>query len=301
MAIIKPLNPSHQLQLLRALSVRKEFSLDEKQYFHLLLKGYEGEKRWREYLNGFPSEIPILFDLTLKSNHTIFQVDALMVHQHHITFFEIKNFSGNFTIKDGHWYHSNKEIKNPLIQIERNQTLIRQFVDQHHLQLTFDYLLVFVNPEFMLYDSKPRKKLILPPQIPNLIRNLSQMRHTPTIHHTKIIQTLLTHQTESPLFFTPKYTYQELAKGLFCKKCRNKMERKANRVICPTCKSQCSLENALLDLIHDFSILFPALKVTNQVIFNWCNGIISKSTIRRVLLNNYSLKGSGRGIYYERK
>lgn len=156
MAIIKPLNPSHQLQLLRALSVRKEFSLDEKQYFHLLLKGYEGEKRWREYLNGFPSEIPILFDLTLKSNHTIFQVDALMVHQHHITFFEIKNFSGNFTIKDGHWYHSNKEIKNPLIQIERNQTLIRQFVDQHHLQLTFDYLLVFVNPEFMLSPTNPK-------------------------------------------------------------------------------------------------------------------------------------------------
>ncbi|MBD7939525.1 NERD domain-containing protein [Cytobacillus sp. Sa5YUA1] len=304
MAVIKPLKPSHQLQLFRALSARKEFSLEESQYFHSLQKGYEGEKRWQEYLKELPPEIPILYDLTLNINHTTFQIDALIIYQQHITFFEVKNYSGNFTSQDRHWYHStDKEIKNPSIQIERNETLIRQFFKQHHLHLTFDYLLIFVNSEFMLYDATPRKNLILPPQIPSLIKKLKQISHTPTIHHTKIIQTLLSHQTEQPLFVIPDYTYHDVAKGLFCKKCNQRMERMANRnrMICTSCKTVYSFESALLNLIDEFSILFAPMRITNQVIYEWCNRIISKSTIRRVLGHHYALKGNGRGAYYEKR
>lgn len=303
MAIIKPFKSSHQFQLLSALRARKEFSSEEKQYFHSLQKGHEGEKKWQAYLQGLPPEIPILYDITLNVNHTTFQVDALIIYEHHITFFEIKNYSGNYTIQDGHWFHSStsdKEIKNPFIQLERNETLIRQFFNHHQLQLTFDYLLIFINPEFMLYDATPRKNLILPPQIPSLIRKLKQIRHIPTSQHTKIIQSLLSHQTDHPLFFVPEYTYHDVAKGFFCKKCTVKMDRLANRLICSSCMTVYSFETALLQLIEEFSILFPSMRITNQVIYEWCAGTISKATIRRVLGKNYSLIGNGRGTHYEK-
>ncbi|MGP9041621.1 nuclease-related domain-containing protein [Cytobacillus kochii] len=298
---LKPLNPSYQLRLLRVLHFRSKLSHENEQYLKMLEKGYEGESKWRDDLQQLSPKFPILYDVLLEINHTSFQIDALCLTPHKLIALELKNYSGDFLVQDTKWYSpTNKEIKNPHLQIQRNETLLHQFLTKHKLNIAFDYLLVFVHPEFMLYDRTKKQNVILPPQIPRLLRELNQIdiQHSP--FHTKIVHTFLSHHKEE-MNYARKIDYctEDLVKGVVCRECSGQMRRASLRKFhCSKCRRNISSYDALSEAIKDFIILFPSEKVTKTAIYDWCGGAISSSAIQRFLQEKYTLNGGGNYFYY---
>lgn len=299
---MKPLYLPQQLRFLTALHARKELSSDQLHHLHAMKKGIVGETQWTAYLNQLPNDIPILYDLNLEMNQTVFQIDALCILQHKMILFEIKNYSGNYSIADDKWLSPNKkEMKDPLLQIKRNELLIHQFFKKHQLPIPFDYYLIFVHPEFVLYGATADQNVILPGQISAFLTTLKNQTVTPTGLHTKIIDTLLTHhKNKLTMLVKPEYHYEELEKGVFCSGCCGRMERVSLRLFqCTKCNQANTLEKVILEMIAHFKILFPQRKITMPQIANWCGDEISTDTITRVLQRNFIQYGKGRGTYYE--
>lgn len=70
---------------------------------------------------------------------------------------------------------NHKEISNPLNQIRRNETLFQQILQKHGLEnKTITSSVVFINPEFTLYQAPLTLPFIFPTQIQ---RSLKRINH----------------------------------------------------------------------------------------------------------------------------
>jgi hypothetical protein len=70
-------------------------------------------------------------------------------------------------------------------------------------------------------------------------------------------------------------------------------------VICKKCGYKEALEPAVMRSVKEFQILFPDRKITTNTIYDWCEEIISKRRIRRILKSNYKKVGVRQWTYYE--
>jgi Nuclease-related domain len=123
--LFKPLYEPVELKLLRFLNSRMNLAAKEKQYFFNLEKGYEGERKLAALLEHLSIDLIILNDLLLEHNNSIFQIDTLLISQNTIYLFEVKNYEGDFYIDAEIWYKkSGNEIKNPLLQLKRSESLL---------------------------------------------------------------------------------------------------------------------------------------------------------------------------------
>jgi hypothetical protein len=96
----------------------------------------------------------ILNDFLFEANNTFYQIDYLFLTTHTINLFEVKNYEGDFYERDK-WYSSSKlEIKNPLLQLKRNESLFRRLLQENNFSFFIKAYLVFVNPEFHLYPAR---------------------------------------------------------------------------------------------------------------------------------------------------
>ncbi|MDM5209443.1 nuclease-related domain-containing protein [Cytobacillus kochii] len=299
---MKPLYPPQQLRFLLALHARKELSSDHLHHLQAMKKGADGEIRWTTLLSELPDDIPILYDLNFEINQSIIQLDALCILQNKIVIFEIKNYSGNYTLVGDQWLSpSKKEMKSPLIQIKRNEPLIHQFLKRYQLPIPFEYHLIFVNPKFILYGAKPNENIIFPGQIPQYLDSLKKQTVSPTLLHTKIIETLLdNHKNKLNMLVKPEYHYEELAKGVFCSKCCGRMERLSKkRFKCKKCSHSGFVNDIIFNNIKDYSILFPERKIKTLDIYEWIGKQVSTAIIHRILQKNAKRLGNGRATYYE--
>jgi hypothetical protein len=133
-----------------------DLDLKEKNHFENLVKGYEGEKRFDNWLKGSESDGLLLSDLLFETNNTFFQIDSLYFTPHTIYLFEVKNYTGDFFVEGEKWYSSSRlEIKNPLFQLKRNESLFRRLLQENKFTFSVEAYVVFVNPEFHLYQAPP--------------------------------------------------------------------------------------------------------------------------------------------------
>lgn len=51
--------------------------------------------------------------------------------------------------------------------------------------------------------------------------------------------------------------------------------------------------------VEELHLLFPGLKITVNIVFEWCRLPISHKWIRNILKKNYKTIGAGKGTYYE--
>jgi hypothetical protein len=162
--IIKPREITNDLRLLRYLYLRGGLSETEKQNYLNAEKGFEGEKRFDALLEQFlSSDWLILEDLLLQCNNTYFQIDTLLIFQGKIYVFDVKNYEGEYYIEADQWFSlSGTERKNPLQQLQRTVSLLRQLLQSFGIPLPIESYVVFVNPEFTLYLAPRNLSVILP-------------------------------------------------------------------------------------------------------------------------------------------
>lgn len=290
-----------ELQLLESLLSRMDLAEKEKQYYLNLKKGFDGEQRFDQLTDKYQSKFLILNDLLLQVNNTTFQIDSLLIADT-IHIFEVKNYSGDFYYESDRIYKTpNLEIVNPLNQLSRSESLLRLLLQKLGFSFPINGSVIFINPEFMLYQAPTDKPFIFPTQINRFCKQLFSNSLKPTKKQKDLANKLSSlHITESPFSQLPTYEYQELRTGIICSKCKSfSVEALGKYCFCEICEEKELIEEAILRSVKEYKLLFPNAKITTVGIYDWCDGISSKKTISRILERNFNKVAARRWTHFE--
>jgi hypothetical protein len=107
------------------------------------------------------------------------------------------------------------------------------------------------------------------------------------------------HIEESPYKRLPRYTYDNIKKGISCGSCKSlNVIYKIDTLICINCAYKEEVETGVLRSVAEFKLLYPDNKITTTSIHEWCRIIESRKTIRRIISKHFILVPQGRTSYY---
>lgn len=297
---LKSRSESLELKLLRSLHTRTNLPEKSKRYYFNLEKGYEGELIFDEWLRKLPTSYLIINDLLLEHKNSYFQIDSLVISQKKINLFEVKNFHGDYYIDSGRWYivENREEVNNPLLQMTRCETMLRTLLQNIAPDFTIEPYLVFVNPEFTLYEAPLNPPIIFPNQINRFMKSLNTPKRTEG--NLKLSEFLVSsHLSKSPFTHVPKYDYDQLKKGITCRSCfSSKTSIDETICTCGKCGYKEDIEDSILRSVDEFQLLFPDKRITTSSVYDWCKEVKSMKSIRRILLKKYKRVGHGKYSYY---
>jgi Nuclease-related domain len=191
--IVKVRYEPAELKLLRCLNSRMKLTSKDYSYYLNLEKGYIGEKQFDEMLETMPEDWIILNNLLFDYSNTLFQIDSLLITGNCIYIFEIKNYEGDFYIEQDRWYTapSKTEVKNPLLQLQRSESLLRRLLQDLRVKTPLKALLIFVNPEFHLYQARMNLPAIFPSQLNRFFDTLKMKSQPANKHHYALAEKLM--------------------------------------------------------------------------------------------------------------
>lgn len=292
---------STKLKILKSLGARVQLDVPDAKQLDILLKGWKGEEEFDRWVNTIDEEWHILNDLLLNHQGTIFQVDSLIFSGTTLYLFEIKNYQGDYYIQGDAWYtFSGNEIKNPILQLKRTENLMRQLLKEHAFDVRIEANLIFVNPEFCLFQAPRNLPIILPGQMPRFrekkLNQTSPIKHS----HSNLAKKLVSlHMKEDPFPRNYYYPYEQLEKGLVCPQCKEFYHTvKHSLVVCEHCGGRETLEDAVVGAVEEIRMLFPRRTITTPLLIDWCRIIKDRRTIQRVLKKHYDFKGRGKYARY---
>ncbi|WP_394136561.1 nuclease-related domain-containing protein [Cytobacillus oceanisediminis] len=230
------------------------------------------------------------------------QIDSLLITGESIYIFEVKNFEGDFYIEKDRWCTTSKsEIKNPLLQLQRIESLLRRLLHDLGFNFPIKSYLIFINPEFYLYQAPFNLPAIFPAQLNRFINKLKITSTSQKDKNLRLSKKLISlGLKETPFVRKPQYTFEKLEKGITCLSCGSFLNPlNKNNLWCQGCGFKEDITHAVIRSIKEFRLLFPEKKITTSIIHEWCKIIRSKKTIRRILLNNFQLINNGKSTHYE--
>ncbi|HHW38338.1 MAG TPA: NERD domain-containing protein [Bacillales bacterium] len=302
--LLKARTESDELLAMRYLNPRMELTDKAKFRYSNLEKGYEGEVSFDLLTKNLQEERYILNDLLLEVNNSTFQIDSLIISKGVIHLLDVKNFEGDCYFQSDKFFsvNSGREYANPVTQLNKCTTHFRQLLQNHKMNYLVESSVIFINPEFTLYQAPMNLPIVLPTQVNRFIRNLNNTPSTLNDGHKNLAQKLLSlHQTKNRFAVLPEYEYEQLQKGIFCLKCKSLSVAVNGRkcVCCWKCGHKEDIEAAVLRSVKEFKLLFPDRKLTTNAIYEWCHAVLGKKTICRVLKKNYTTHGNTSDTYYK--
>ncbi|WNS75750.1 nuclease-related domain-containing protein [Bacillus sp. DTU_2020_1000418_1_SI_GHA_SEK_038] len=291
-----------KLIILRLLNTRMTLTEKDSQHYFSLKKGYEGELMFDAMTEELQRDCYILNDLLFRFNNTMFQIDSMIIFSEKICFYEVKNFEGDYFCESDRLYKVPRtEYNNPLHQIYRSESLLRQLLQHIGTPLPIEANVVFINPEFTLYHAPLDKPFIFPTQVKSYLKKLDMTPSKLTGKHKKLADQLISlHSEENPYTLLPAYEYGQLSKGITCQACSSfSISVHGHYCVCGDCEQEELVTVAVLRSVREYMLLFPGEKITTNIIYDWCGGVIDKKTIRRVLLKNFNKIGTHQWTYYE--
>lgn len=300
--LLKDRTESRELLVLRSLNKRMELTQKEKFHLFNLEKGYEGEVKFDQQAEALQEERYIINDLLLELNNSYFQIDKLINSQGVIHLLDIKNFEGDCYLESDKLYSvaTGREYKNPVIQLKRSETLFRQLLQTLKQNYLVESTVIFINPEFTLFNASRDQPIILPSQVNRFLKEINNPSKL-NDGHKKLAQQLISlHQPNNPFTILPKYKYEQIQKGMFCKICDSLLVATKNYdFVCGKCGEHEKIEMAILRNAIEYMLLFPERKITTQSIYEWCNVDLNKRTFCRILKKNFTPYGNTRDTYYK--
>lgn len=293
---------SIELQILESLNTRMILTAKDKQHYLNLKRGFEGENLFDSVMKNLQCECIILNDLLLKVNNTIFQIDSLIITSHTIYISEVKNYEGDYYFEGEKFFKKpHYEIINPLHQLSRSESLLRQLFLKHGINLSIEASVIFINPEFTLYQAPLDKPIIFPTQIERYFNQVNTKQSKLNIKHNQLADKLMSlHIKESPYKQLPDYSHNQLKKGIICKKCDSfSITVEGKMCICEECGHEEIVASAVTRAVEEFKLLFPEQKITTNITHEWCQVVESKKRIRRILGQNLTKSGANRWIHFK--
>lgn len=296
-----------ELRLMRSLNTRMKLPSKDKKNYLNKEKGYQGELMFDEWTAKLSNNFIILNDVLLENNNSQFQTDSFLLSQETLYQFEVKNYEGDFyydAAKKRWCTFEQSEIKNPLLQLERSESLMRQLIHDFGYNYSITPLVIFVNLNFQLYLAPMNQPIIYPAQLQRFMTKLESIPSTLNEKHFRFAKLLNSlHINESPYKRLPVYTYERIAKGITCADYYSFFSDVdpilgVDKLICKKCGCVEDTESAILRTVEEFTLLFPDLRITTCSVFEWCKIIKSKKTIRKALIRKLILMNHGHSSYY---
>lgn len=287
---------------MKSQDARMDYIKAEKQYFFNQIKGYEGELLFDSFTEKLLCDCLVLNDLLLQFNNITFQIDSLLVTPEVLYLFEVKNYEGDFYYESDRLYKRPKmERNNPLIQLHRSESLLRQILQSYGFTMPIQAYVVFVNPAFTLYQAPLDIPIIFPTQLTSFLQNLNMSTAKLNNKHKMLAEKLVSmHLQESPYSTLPGYKYETFRKGICCEKCGSlSIKIGGRKCICIGCEHEELINDAVLRSVEELKLLFPEYKITTNLVHDWCKVVNSKKRIQRVLEKNYKTVRNNRWTYYE--
>ncbi|MGF6952901.1 hypothetical protein QF028_005406 [Neobacillus sp. B4I6] len=189
--LFKSRTKSDELKILSYLNTRMNLPENDKKYFLILKKGFEGEVMFDLLSEKLQYDCLILNDLLLKVNNTTFQIDTLIIKDS-LHVFEVKNYKGNYYYEADNFYpKSGTEILNPLDQLKRCESLLHQLLQKNGFNFPTETRVVFINPEFTLYQAPKNKPIIYPTQLNSFMKNFDSTPSKLNSKHKKLAELLV--------------------------------------------------------------------------------------------------------------
>lgn len=195
-----------------------------------------------------------------------------MISQGGIHLLDIKNYLSDYYLKSDKLYSvtTDRQIKNPVDQLKRSSTLFSQLL--HNLKLNYlaEAFVVFINPEFTLYQAPMDQPIIFPAQLNRFLNDLNKTPSKLNEGHKKLAQKIISlHQAKNPFTVRPKYCYEQLQKGFNCHLCHSfQIYKKDNEFVCGKCGGHEKIELAIEMHVNEFKLLFPDRRITTHSIYN---------------------------------
>ncbi|WP_318507097.1 nuclease-related domain-containing protein [Bacillus sp. T3] len=296
---------SKELQILKKLNVRMNLPPASKQRLSNLVKGYEGEVKFDAQLTdaGISDKFFVLNDLLLECGGSQFQIDNLMIAQETLFPCEVKNLQGDYVYHEDNFYYfgTTKKRPNPLHQLNRSDTLLREFLLKNGFNIPTERYLVFINSEFQLYQAPTNKQIIFHSQLNRFLRNLDTRPSLLNGKHRELAEFLLqAHIIEPPYDKLPPYTFDTVRKGFISACCGSLyVNIVGRRLVCGICGQAEDISLAVVRNIEELRLLFPGIKVSTRMVWEWCGGVVAKRNLRRILLNHYQKIGNCKFAYFE--
>ncbi|MGG1678041.1 nuclease-related domain-containing protein [Neobacillus sp. NRS-1170] len=242
--------------------------------------------------------------MLLKSNNSSFQIDTTIIYQEPIYLIDVKNYNGDFIYKTDRLESiSGRIYPNPLDQLNRSSTLFRQLLQNSGYNFLVESFVVFVNPEFTLYQAPQNLPFIFPTQLNQFMKKLNKLPSKLNNRHWKLAEKLVSlHHTKSPYSMQPAYEYNRCRKGFTCAGCRSfdlSISADNRSLVCLVCGYKERIEATILRSVDEIKLLFPNKKITTTIVHDWCGEVGSKKRINRVLQRNFKVIGFGKWTYYE--
>lgn len=277
-------------------------STTDLQNYTKLKKGYEGELLFDLLMEQLECDCLILNDLLLKTNNQTFQIDSLIIMKNVVYLFEIKNYSGDYIYKSEKLFQKDQsETTNPLIQLHRTESLLSQLLLKLNYNIPIQSLVIFINPEFMLYQAPLDIPFIFPTQLNLFVKKLNSHQLKLQEQQKKLAEHLISlHLEENPYQQFHSIDYQQLRKGLTCPACLSfSITITGTRCKCLSCGNIELVESAVVRNVHEFKLLFPNERVTTSKIHDWCETLNSRKRILRILKKNLKSVDTFRRAYFK--
>lgn len=302
MAIVLKTRTTANEELLHVLHSRITLTNVDAQRFSNLFKGIAGEQQFEKLTASLQSDFYLLHDICLEHNHSIFQIDTLLISEQEIIIFEVKNYEGEYVYESESFrmLSTNQEILNPLHQLNRSKTLLQSLMKKMKVHIPIKGYLIFINPEFTLLQAPVDMPIILPSQLKRFLRQLNQTPSSLTKQHEQLAEHLVNiHLPTSPYERETFYSYNQLQKGIRCPECGKFMSRKNIRTLaCVVCGLEEALDAGIIRSVNELKLLFPEMKISSSIVWEWCAIVDSQKTIRRVLVQNFVYEGGKKHRYY---
>ncbi|WP_059173507.1 nuclease-related domain-containing protein [Bacillus sp. FJAT-27445] len=300
----KPRAEPKDLVVLRQLDARSTLAEKDAKYYRKQKKGYEGEVMFDTWTDKLQSDCLVLNDLLFEYNNTTFQIDTLIVAPEKLYPFEVKNLYGDHSYdeKDKRIIRlPDVDVTNPLLQMSRNESLLRNTLHGRGYSLPIESTAVFINPEFTLFNAPPTEPMLYHSQLNRFFKKFDARTSKLNKNHYKVADQLVSlHQEESRYSNVPAYEYEGLRKALFCGLCGATLVAvKGHYCVCGTCGGKEIVDAAVMRHVWEYKVLFPDRIITTSDIFEWCGETVAKRRIRRVLEKNLDSISKRRWSSYE--
>lgn len=276
------------LLMMESLNIRMKLTLEEKRYLGNLMKGFTGEHAFKARLENLKCDHILLTDLNFNPKYSgQIQLDALLFIKDSIIIYEVKNYSGDWIYTREFYRNDDMEIPNPVLQVMRTKNNFKRLLRELGFEnISVEACVVFVNPDFILYQAEVDKNVIFSSQINTHIKRLEHNAHLYTFDFTQLVQALRGATIPGKVFRKqiPEYCYDSLQKGIRCIHCGNLAQRISQRIHrCRNCGDVGQNNEAVHRAIEEFQLLFPEKRLTGRLLLEWCDGALCYSQCCKIL------------------
>lgn len=266
--------------------------------------GDEGEWAFDSMTDPFSESSVVLKGLHVHQKEMDFQVDSLFIANNRCHLYEIKNYAGTYFFKENSIYsQSGFRIRNPLNQADRSEEYLHNIFWRNSLRVPIEKFVVFINPTFQLNSLPPTSRFLFPNQLAYHFKTYFPPHYEISKRDQKIGKVLLDlHDEYYPARNLPDYTFAQLEKGIMCPACFSKQHSntRQNRT-CTHCGHTETIMCAIKRSIEEILLLFPHIKLTTRLVYEYCGSVYSKERIRLVLKRFFQKHSIGYGRYYTRR